>query len=94
MTRTTQFPRPSCLCKDRLLLWRPIQYVSNSLPTLLQHNKQNVILNSIQESTRITYGTGLSNYHIFCDKLNIPASDRAPASTELISAFIASVSND
>jgi hypothetical protein len=39
----------------------------------------------------ITYGSGLLIYHLFCDSINLPEEQRAPASTGTIQAFLASV---
>ena len=81
--------QPKCLNKDRLRLWTPASSSLSSLPIALQTKKQTVLLNSINESTRNTYGTGLASFHLFCDSYNIPWTNRAPASAELISAFVA-----
>jgi hypothetical protein len=37
------------------------------------------------------YGSGLLNYHVFCDLKSIPEEERAPVNLTLISAFIASI---
>ena len=50
-----------------------------------------VIGKSWEDSTLATYGSGLLNYHVFCDQKGIPEEERAPASPTLIGAFIASV---
>jgi hypothetical protein len=41
------------------------------------------------ESTHKTYGFGLLVFHVSCDSRSIPEEDRAPASSTLISTFIA-----
>ena len=50
-----------------------------------------VIGKSWEESTLAAYGSGLLNYHVFCDQKGIPEEERAPASPTLIGAFIASI---
>ena len=47
--------------------------------------------NAWQESTRISYATGLLTYHVFCDQMKITEEARAPASTDLIVAFISAM---
>lgn len=50
-----------------------------------------VMAGSWAESTREAYGSGLLVYHVFCDTRSIPEDQRAPASSVLIAAFIASL---
>ena len=88
MTDSLQF-RPNCLNKDRIRLWIPASSSAHTLPLALHNKKLHVLLSSVRESTRNTYGTGLACYHLFCDKYKLPWSNRAPASPELISAFVA-----
>ena len=47
----------------------------------------------LKESTLAAYGSGLLNYHVFCDQKGIPEEERTPASPTLIAAFIASVAS-
>lgn len=47
--------------------------------------------NAWAESTREAYSSGILAYHVFCDKRNIPESQRAPTSQPLIAAFVASL---
>ena len=44
-----------------------------------------------EESTLAAYGSGLLNYHVFCNQKGIPEAKRAPASPTLVGAFIASI---
>jgi hypothetical protein len=44
-----------------------------------------------EESMLAAYGSGLLNYHVFCDLKSIPEEERAPVNLTLISAFIASI---
>lgn len=41
------------------------------------------------EGTAETYGSGLLRYHVWCDRKGVSEADRAPASRELVLAFIA-----
>ena len=50
---------------------------------------QDVICHAWAESTHESYGSGLLVYHVYCDSCSIPEPERAPASSTLISAFIA-----
>lgn len=52
---------------------------------------QEVLTNAWAESTRTTYGSGLFNYHVFCDSRSIPEHERAPASPLLIETFISNL---
>ena len=92
MNNSSQF-RPPCLNKDRLRLWLPSSPSTSSLPAELQLKRTSVLLNSVRESTRNTYGTGLASFHLFCDSFQIPWAERAPASAELISAFVANLAS-
>ena len=49
---------------------------------------QDVMLHAWAESTRESYGSGLLVFHVYCDSRAIPEQDRAPAASDLISAFI------
>jgi len=37
------------------------------------------------------YGSGLLNYHVFCDQKGIPKQERTPVSPTLVGAFVASI---
>jgi len=50
---------------------------------------QDVMCHAWAESTHETYGSGLLVFHVYCDSRSIPEEDRAPASSTLISTFIA-----
>ncbi|KAJ7760658.1 hypothetical protein DFH07DRAFT_867812 [Mycena maculata] len=52
-------------------------------------NVTNVLSHSWADGTLETYGSGLLLYHCFCDMCNIPEADRAPASPDLLAAFLA-----
>ena len=42
-----------------------------------------------EEETRVSYGSGLLMWHIFCDNKQVPEAQRAPAAQSLLSAFVA-----
>ncbi|PSR77446.1 hypothetical protein PHLCEN_2v7877 [Hermanssonia centrifuga] len=42
-------------------------------------------------STAALYGSGLTTYHLFCDEKGVPERQRAPASSELIEAFVSAL---
>ena len=46
---------------------------------------------SWEESTLAAYGSGLLNFHVYCDQKGIPEEERAPASPILINAFVSSL---
>lgn len=50
-----------------------------------------VALQAWADSTKVTYGSGLLMFHIFCDKKGISEVDRAPASSTLLAAFVATL---
>ncbi|KAE9383208.1 hypothetical protein BT96DRAFT_968644 [Gymnopus androsaceus JB14] len=87
--------RPHCLARERLLLWLPLYTPRNEsrLP-LLQTDLQRVftvISHAYAPSTLETYGSGLLVFHVFCDQKGVLESQRAPASTLLLSAFVAAM---
>ncbi|KDQ18900.1 hypothetical protein BOTBODRAFT_170888 [Botryobasidium botryosum FD-172 SS1] len=41
------------------------------------------------QSTRESYGAGLLNWHVFCDEKEVAEEQRAPASSILVTSFIA-----
>ncbi|KAG2748866.1 hypothetical protein P692DRAFT_20683728, partial [Suillus brevipes Sb2] len=82
--------RPHCSAKDRLRLWRPATDDSHSSP--LPHEDaqriQNVMIHAWAGSTQEAYGSGILAFHVYCDSKSIGEPSRAPASSELIAAFI------
>ena len=92
--------RPRCPGKDRLLLWLP---PGGQRPFLDAHGNpiaatpieisriQQVILGAWGSDTQSVYGTGLLIFHVFCDCRGTPEAQRAPASLDLISIFIATI---
>lgn len=45
-------------------------------------------LNAFAPSTRMTYGTGLLKYHIYCDTIALPELYRTPCTTTILAGFI------
>ena len=41
--------------------------------------------------THASYGSGLLNFIVFCDKKNIPEADRAPVSHVLLLSFVSTL---
>ncbi|KAE9395165.1 hypothetical protein BT96DRAFT_997856 [Gymnopus androsaceus JB14] len=87
--------RPHCLAQERLLLWLPLcsPRKESQLP-LSQEDLQRVftvISHAYAPSTLESYGSGLLVFHVFCDLKGVSESQRAPASTLLISAFVAAL---
>lgn len=84
--------RPHCSPKDRLRFWCSATDNSLSFPFLhkdAQHI-QNVMIHVWVNSTQEAYGSGILAFHVYCDSTSIDEPSRAPASSELISAFIES----
>ncbi len=56
---------------------------------------QNTIMETLaaswQQSTQATYGSGLLAFHVFCDKHTLADEHRAPCSSDLLAAFVASL---
>jgi len=85
-----------CPAGDRLRIWEPAPTNdTTSAPPLLPEGERerikDLLTNAWQESTRASYGTGLLTYHVFCDQRNIDEASRAPASTDLIIAFVSAI---
>ncbi|KIK73823.1 hypothetical protein PAXRUDRAFT_177402, partial [Paxillus rubicundulus Ve08.2h10] len=90
--------QPACAARDRLKMWKPTLHPNHSLHTfrtIIQESDlsqiKDVIAHAWAESTKESYGSGLLVFHVFYDAKSIPDSDRAPASSELISFFISSL---
>ncbi len=85
-----------CLAHEHLIKWRPASpwpdapYLSEDDLTRVFH----VLSFSWADKTLETYGSGLLLYHIFCDVRNIPDDARCPASTEIISSFLATMAGN
>ncbi|KIL60835.1 hypothetical protein M378DRAFT_13874 [Amanita muscaria Koide BX008] len=92
--------RPHVPAKDRLHLWIPATLAKTQAPHLTslpsastdeQSRIKTTMLASWDESTRITYGSGLLVFHVFCDRRNTAEEERAPASADLVKIFISSI---
>ncbi|KAI0038159.1 hypothetical protein FA95DRAFT_1286011 [Auriscalpium vulgare] len=88
--------RKSCLASDRLLKWTtPYGLVWAAeqrrllSPRVFAH-RQLVMVSSVVESTRGTYGAGLLRFTQFCDSLAIAEGARMPAADDLLAAFASS----
>jgi len=85
--------RPHCLARDRLRIWRPntdraegmgyAPLTDSDLTRML-----NVMAEAWAPGTRETYGSGLLVFHVFCDSINTPESERCPVSTLTLLRFI------
>lgn len=89
--------RPACQAAVRLRTWtpaRPIITANPNRPTFSiedQERVKDLLANAWQDSTKISYASGLLTYHVFCDRKNVGELARAPASTDLIVAFISTL---
>jgi hypothetical protein len=88
--------RPMCAAADRLRLWKPVSASTNpdpntQFPEEERERVKDLLANAWQESTRASYATGLLTYHVFCDQKSIDEVTRAPASSDLIIAFISAM---
>ncbi|KAH9056235.1 hypothetical protein EDB87DRAFT_1566789 [Lactarius vividus] len=85
---------PQCLAKDRLRLWTPA-YSRPTTPdghTLDETDRERIkdtMLHAWEEDTRAAYGSGLLMWHQFCNEKHVPEPERAPATQDLLSAFVA-----
>ena len=97
LTPNTSPLRPACQAAVRLRTWTPAQPTSETdlIPTSFtaedQERVKDLLANAWQESTKISYASGLLTYHVFCDRKNVDELARAPASTDLIIAFISTL---
>ncbi|PPQ82948.1 hypothetical protein CVT24_012852 [Panaeolus cyanescens] len=86
--------RPHCLAGERLQKWKPLQSRENSGIGITDEDMKRiaeVLQFSWEESTKVTYGSGLLVFHVFCDKRGISEERRAPVHADVLSAFIASL---
>lgn len=89
--------RPHVLASERLQSWIPLNGRESAEvpPSNLgpEDIRQIAIVmgKSWEESTLATYGSGLLNFHVYCDQKEVPEDQRAPASPLLISAFVSSL---
>ena len=88
---------PHCHAGDRIHLWKPRAGQSSNNaqgnPTPLDQIDMDLIegvsLNSLQPSTRASYGAGLLAFHLFCDSKKVDKNLRAPVNPIILESFIA-----
>jgi hypothetical protein len=86
--------RPHVAAADRIRCWKTPHSISfnlqmaSALPPDLIESSFETIYGSLAPATKSTYGAGLLRFTQFCDKYEIPESDRMPASFLLLVAFI------
>ena len=88
---------PHVLASERLQRWLPLhgrESASSTTSSLTPDDVRQIAIvmgKSWEESTLAAYGSGLLNFHVYCDQKGIPEAERAPASPVLINAFISSL---
>ncbi|KAJ7066338.1 hypothetical protein C8F01DRAFT_981886 [Mycena amicta] len=82
--------RPLCFASERLYRWKPLRSnAGKSLSAIDAQNVLNTLSHAWADSTLETYGSGLLVYHCFCDSRGILEEDRAPATDDVVAAFLA-----
>lgn len=86
--------RPPCAARDRLRIWLPTAPSSPRAAAVGLHaddfeRVSRVMSVAWAPRTLETYGAGLLLYHCICDSRGVPDDARAPASNDLLTAFIA-----
>lgn len=87
--------RPHVLASDRLHQWFTPQTkafhdsIAGALPETTLRKLFEVMVYSLDQSTRDGYGAGLLRFTQFCDKAGVSEEDRMPASSVLLSGFAA-----
>ncbi|PPR00693.1 hypothetical protein CVT24_000981 [Panaeolus cyanescens] len=88
--------RPRVLAKDRLAAWstpfgikRREEAALGFLPRHAVDKAYSLALDSLEESSKATYGAGLLRFTQFCNGLGIAEDKRMPASSDLVAAFVA-----
>ena len=88
---------PHVLASEHLQHWIPLnghESASGATSSLTPddiHQIAIVMGKSWEESTLAAYGSGLLNFHVYCDQKGIPEEEHAPTSPILINAFISSL---
>ena len=88
---------PHCHAGDRIRLWKPktVRTFCSTQGVLIPLNQEDVeliegvSLNSLQPSTRASYGAGLLAFHIFCDSKKMDKDLRAPVNLAILQSFVA-----
>ena len=93
--------RPPCSASARLREWLPsasfahtyLDSVGHPLPlsVSMSSSLDRHIQAAWADSTLATYGSGLLAFHAYCDIHHISDTQRAPASPDLLSAFVSSL---
>ena len=88
--------RPHVLASERLQRWLPLhgRESATDMSNLTPDDVRQIAIvmgKSWEESTLAAYGSGLLNFHVYCDQKGIPEEERAPASPILINAFVSSL---
>ncbi|KAJ7070079.1 hypothetical protein C8F01DRAFT_977639 [Mycena amicta] len=82
--------RPSCFASERLYRWKPLRSnAGKSLSAVDAQNVVNTLSHAWADDTLETYGSGLLVFHCFCDSRLIPEDERAPATDDVVAAFLA-----
>lgn len=82
------------MAKDRLRNWVPaaaaLAAPDSSIPDKAGRERvKDTMMHAWEEDTRVSYGSGLLMWHVFCDDKGVPEMQRAPAEQGLLSAFVA-----
>ncbi|KAE8182357.1 hypothetical protein CF335_g8652 [Tilletia laevis] len=85
---------------NRIFRWAPSPGPASSLSTssgfnfdpsgLMRGSVNEVLEFSLEESTCVSYSTGILKFCSFCDSAGIPIQDRCPPSSGLLLAFVSS----
>ncbi|KAF7325195.1 Reverse transcriptase ribonuclease h [Mycena kentingensis (nom. inval.)] len=82
--------RPLCFASERLYRWKPARTSSTTtLSPMDAENIRNTLSHAWELGTLETYGSGLLAFHCFCDSRHIPEFERAPATDDVVAAFLA-----
>ena len=88
---------PHCMAGDQLQNRVPASSMLTPFSTPLSHrvNRErikNTMMHAWGEGMRMSYGSGLLMWHVFCDDNGMPETQIAPAEQPLLSAFVAHLS--
>jgi hypothetical protein len=92
--------RPACIAKHRLSLWKPAtpppqaSIQNHLLHSVDEARIREVLSEAYSDSTKVTYGTGLLVFHVYCDKKEISEPQRAPIGQTLLAGFISTLIGD
>ncbi|KAI0037347.1 hypothetical protein FA95DRAFT_1459614, partial [Auriscalpium vulgare] len=86
--------RPHCYARDRVQRWLPpvgVRRADLGLSDEALRRTTEALVHGWEVSTLEVYGAGLLTLHVWCDHAQIHEDARAPASSELIEAFMAAL---